>query len=421
MTGSSVGRTPLEIWHLILRYAIASPLLPFVDENALSTSLMDNLHMFSTNCQHYRIYRDVTQDIIERLRLVCRTWDKLLQSNSKDVAISDLDYNHYTSVQMNKHARRIHFWTQNVCKCKSLPPRNTCKFYQGPHPRIQEWMERSEDEQSLQRQIPNVRILVWDCPWISSLKFLGPLSNLTALSLYSHEYTNSTWSMQQLRIYAVRLTHLHVQNLDEASKLLSEEFSHPNIRYLSLRIEYSRDMTSHESVMNWTLPSLETLRIHGFVHPRIRKGINAFLFRHSEHLEGLDLEYLVFENLHFILAHIPPELWEICPNLTRLSIHCDLILQPIELLGRGRESHGWSSIELLHYGVFNHCDLQVSDLASIYQDLIRRWNITRIISAKPWNRHSMTGLKLFQQLAETEHIPITDHFHVPIEDVLREL
>ncbi|PVF95972.1 hypothetical protein CPB86DRAFT_875318 [Serendipita vermifera] len=419
MSISAVERTPLEIWRLILQYAVASPILPFVNENRLSTDLIESLHLFSTKCHHYRNYRDTTLSTLERLRLVCRTWANLLQDNSRDFALSDLESHHFTPEQTNKYARRVHLWTWTVCGCMTFREMEMCDYNRGLS--TIGWKHKSEDEQSLQRLIPNVRILLWDWPSFPSLKFLGPLSNLTALSLDCDKYADHAWSLEQLRVYTPRLTHLHLKHLNEMSRLLSEKFSHPTLRYLSLEIQHCYDMTSCQDILNWTLPALETFRISGVVHPQHTGCINTFLFRHAKNLDGLDISYLIFDPPHYTPGHIPPNLWNICPKLTRMGITGRHIANKIELLGKEQGSHGSPSIELLHHGVFDDYEPELSELVSTYQGLIRRWNVARIVSADPWNTHLETGVELFRQLAEIEHIPIIDQFYVPIQDALEQL
>ncbi|CAG8521688.1 11563_t:CDS:2 [Acaulospora colombiana] len=72
MTESAVQRTPIEVWTLILHHAIATPLLPFVDEahKHLSTSVIRTIDLFcwSESCDVYKKCRDM-ENAIKSLRL----------------------------------------------------------------------------------------------------------------------------------------------------------------------------------------------------------------------------------------------------------------------------------------------------------------------------------------------------------------
>ncbi|CAG8678770.1 1047_t:CDS:2, partial [Acaulospora colombiana] len=103
------------------------------------------------------------------------------------------------------------------------------------------------------------------------------------------------------------------------------------------------------------------------------------------HLTGLDIGYIGVSGSYPTPGDLPSNLWEICPGLTTLGINDFHISSGVELLGKQRNPYRLSSMELLNHGVFDSDFFDDSDLASIYRSLIKRWNITRIISAEPWN------------------------------------
>jgi hypothetical protein len=309
MESSSISRTPIEIWQLILQEAIASPLLPLTKEGVLSTDLTENLNIFSTSCEDYRVYRDIVQATIERLRLVCRTWANLLKDSTSYVTLTDLCSHHYPSQQMIKHARRVHLWTNTVCRCQRYIVTELCNFPGNLW--TLSWNKEMNDEQFLHSRIPNVKILLLDSLMISTLKFLKPLSNLVALSLHCDPHPDVTWNMKEISIYAPRLTHLHLEYLNEGSRLLVEEFQHNYLRYLSLRIDHESNIRfSYRKTMNWTFPCLETARIHGTVHQESANHITTFISRHLKGLKGLDIGYRIYMT-DYSPGSIPSNLWDL--------------------------------------------------------------------------------------------------------------
>jgi hypothetical protein len=295
MASSASERVPVEIWRLILHHAVASPLLPLTEEGELSTHLIETLHLFSATCRHCFIYRDVTQATIERLRLVCRTWATILREHAHEFALTDLKFGHYPSKQMTKCARRVQIWTKIMCGCSSSPRAMICNF-PGDY-FLTKWRKEMGNEQFLQTRIPQVKILILDSMPISTLKFLNPLSHLVALSLNYWNRPGMNCSMKEISNYAPRLTHLRLERLNEDARLLEEEFTHYNLRYLSLKIlSYIGSAFSPRKIMNWTFPSLETVRIHGDIHLEHKESISKFIIRHEKGLHGLDV----------LIAYAPP-------------------------------------------------------------------------------------------------------------------
>ncbi|PVF95974.1 hypothetical protein CPB86DRAFT_787533 [Serendipita vermifera] len=412
-TISAAERTPVEIWQQILRHAIASPLLPFTEDGKLSTDLIDNLQTLSADCRHYRMYRDVTQATIERLRLVCRAWADFLRNDTKDCALTDLDSNNYTSKEMNEHARRVQLWNSALCVCST-----NCEFAQEKW--IIDWTDEMNKEQFLRSRIPNVEILILDPLIIASLKFLEPLSNLVALSLHADTYVKVTWRMNELSTYATNLTHLNLDYVIETSRFLSEEITHPSIRFLSLRMEYQYGIFEHRKILNWKFPSLKTFRIHGVLHPEHGDSIKEFLSHHVNHLTGLDMEYRLFDGDTYIPGHIPSDLWNICPVLTSFGINFLHISKKFGLYGKERSSRTVPPLEFLLHGGFSDLFITPPELANLLHDLIARWKITKIISAEPWDTMEVlkSDLEEFLEEFERKDIPVVDHFNIKLQDAI---
>jgi hypothetical protein len=384
MASSASERIPVEIWHLILHHAVASPLLPFTEEGDLSTHLIETLHLFSATCQHCFIYRDVTQATIERLRLVCRTWATILRDSANEFALTDLKSNHYPSEQMSKSARRVQVWTEVLCKCRRSSGNVICNF-PGSY-NVTEWRKEMGNEQSLQTRIPHVKILILNSLEISTLKSLNPLSQLVAISLKCEDYPDMCWSMKEISNYAPRLTHLRLERLDEFSRLLAEDFMHYNLRYLSLKILYGTGRTfSPRKIMNWTFPSLETVHIRGDIHSEHKDSVSNFIIRHEKGLHGLDVLYRICTTSKQPLWEIPSDLWDRCPYLTQLGIHSHHLMLEIELLGTERDPICPPLELFIQYG-FDRRYIELSKLAILLKGLVKRWNVSKIVTSETWNK-----------------------------------
>jgi hypothetical protein len=331
MTISAVQRTPTEIWRLILHHAIASPLLPYVDEGFLSIHLIEALHLFPASCRHCFIYRDVTQAMIERLRLVCRTWADLLRSNTNDFVITDLDSHHYTSEKANKLARRVNIWTGRLCARIEYFGDIACPFRHKSW--NLNWNSKMDDEQYLNKLIPNVSILILDPLLAPFLRFLTPLSNLVALSLNCAPLLEVSWSMEHLLTCIPRLTHLCLKYLSENSRLFSEEVTHFNLLYLHLALDYYPRTFSPQRFMDWSFPSLQTLIIRGLLDPVCDDFINNFMTRHTRSILGLDINYRFHDRSgSYTPAHIPSTLWDICPNINAFGIDSYYLSKDIDII-----------------------------------------------------------------------------------------
>jgi hypothetical protein len=296
-----------------------------------------------------------------------------------------------------------------------------------------------DDEQFLHARIPNVKILILDSLMISTLKFLESLSNLVALSLHCDPHPDVTWNLKEISNYAPRLTHLHLEYLNESSRVLAEEFQHGNLRYLSLRIDHDNvTRFSPQKITNWTFPCLETACIHGIVHQEHADSIGKFISRHSKGLKGLDMGYRIYMT-DYSPGLVPPNLWELFPALTRLGIHCSYISGGMELIRKERHSDVLPPLELLvHDGFSYHVD--PTELASALRGLITKWNISRIVLTEPWDkvRNSTCSpfleyqvillylgtegrAKKFSQSFKMKRVPVVDSLLVPLQDALKDM
>jgi hypothetical protein len=109
MKRSLVDIIPTEIWEKIFSYATTSSLVPFTENGKIASSLIDTIDLFSSQCRDLQAYIDDTQAIVERLRLVCRTWARLLWRTVNEIAHTNLTTYYFPSLHLMGGA--TYLWT----------------------------------------------------------------------------------------------------------------------------------------------------------------------------------------------------------------------------------------------------------------------------------------------------------------------
>ncbi|PVF95977.1 hypothetical protein CPB86DRAFT_827576 [Serendipita vermifera] len=414
MALSAVERTPVEVWWLILEGAVDSPLLPFTEGGTLSTDLIENVDLFSANCRKYRVYRVVTQATVERLRLVCGTWAKLLQRNASELALIEFgSYQPIIEIE-NQRVKRVDIWGDRTCICEGSDQKRKCPFRQD----FDKWWGRGnalEYAKYLHNYLRDVKILSLDWLMTSSLHFFTPLSNLVALSIFCDQ-VKYTWRLEALSDYTPRLSHLHLQKLRERSPFLSETFTHLDLHYLSVEFEASSREFQPEKFMDWTFQSLRTLVIQGSVQISCGEFVKTFISRHSGGLIGLDVTYHCDGS-----GYIPPNMREGFPNIQTFGTSTRNLLEKggkgDEPLGKEPRTEIYPPVELLIHG-FHGPQIDYSGLTSSLQGLRSRWHITKIISADSWGEKSSHGLKAFIERFDGEDIAIVDNRNISLQEAL---
>jgi hypothetical protein len=345
---------------------------------------MNSSQLFARQCHHFLDYRNVTQATIERLRLVCRTWADLLRDKTSEFAVTDLESRHYTPSYINKIAIRVNINTGDIARACTYPTPPHCIFH--PNGGIERPPE-IDDERYFYTRIPNVKILIMGNFLMASLKYFKPLSNLVALSLDYDGSRKSKWHMKELSIYAPQLTHLQIRYLFGGSVLLSEKFTHYNLRYLKLEFFHSSEGSSSEKLVDWTFPLLQTFIIQGSVQPMAQEFVYGFITRHGKNLIGLDISYCGFHGPRLLSPFLlPSDLWEVCPSLHALGITSHhLLSKNNELLEKSRSTSACSSLGLLIDRFMFQFDFRPSQMVSVLKDLIRRWKIGKVVTAESWN------------------------------------
>jgi hypothetical protein len=162
---------------------------------------------------------------------------------------------------------------------------------------------------------------------------------------------------------------------------------HPNLRYFSLKIVRSSPIPLSQRKINWIFPSIEALSIYGMVHYEHVDPIRSFLSRHINGLTALDMGYRASTGEQ-PPGYVPANMWDLCPTLSQFGIHSSYLSQGIELLGKERDPSVHPPLELLIHAGFNNLYINLPELAIILNSLIKKWNITKIISLGPWNKVS---------------------------------
>ncbi|CAG8601602.1 2430_t:CDS:10 [Acaulospora colombiana] len=344
MSLSAVERTPVEIWDLILRCAVTMPFLPFTERGVLSAHLADNFNMISSMCP------------IDLMRLDAQTTN--IQANINSTIYS------YISVYL---------------------------AYQP--------QEASSGRVDDDARIPRVNVLILGPLTTRSLRALKPHSNLVVLSIGFSPEIPATWSMEELSTCAPRLSHLHLEDVHKNLRLLSNQLVHSNLRYLSL---LTTSWGEHDSPINWTFPSLQTLVIHGKLHRPSHKVINDFISRHGKGLTGLDIGYRLSGEDYLTLGDLPPTLWDTCPHLSVFGMDAFNIFTDFkfELLRKARDKDNSPSIELLLHKLSEYPQ-RLYQPTRFLQGLKDRWNVTNFIHPSPWAEQ--ISLKEIQSLGRPKN------------------
>jgi hypothetical protein len=282
MASSAVEQFPVEVWEVILHHAIASPILPFLDDGTLSLGLIDNLDLFSDRCHTFGKYRNS----VLRLRSVCRTWSNILHIRLIEYAFIDISSDRSLYERAMRRTRRLYMGVPPKCLCQQD---RTC---------ILAWADRTARSHSLyldenvivdvySKNVKILRLGLW-CP-IESFDCLTQLSNLSALSIDCELFKNMA-SLKELLVHVPCITHLQLSM--SKPTLLLDHLKLPHILYLSLSLSFSSSQSpAFLFLKKWTFRSLRTFSlITGLNHfiPGTTWMTN-FLSRHGASLSELSI------------------------------------------------------------------------------------------------------------------------------------
>lgn len=428
---SVIHRVPVELWQRILYYATICSSLPFTEDGKLSSSLIDNLDLFSTRCAVLRRYRDETQAAVERLRLVCQTWSKLLQPRAYEFVLIDSDDRYFPSKVALDQAKLLGWVLDFSCECRS-EDRRTCIYH-----RIQNQMEEKAklgtSDGGLPTKLPfNMKILLAHMLRSSSTDiFTAPLVNLAALSFCTllPGYT----SLEHMCSLAPNLTHLQLDVTMSNTAIFTNPVHFSTVRYLFLRI-LTFPTIEPVYLTRITFPSLRSLRILGWISVTNEGYLFDFISRHGSSIHELDMAD--FSYVEIELGHFPPQnsvtFWKTCPNISTLGINFYRVAmddpwyprnqtpQKITLLLGGRPYLTWEATLLAIAGL--------NRLRNI-------WDVEGVIFTRSWGEldlGSPRGPSVVNKppkwqvegsliTLEEMGFHIVDRFDVPLSEIIRQI
>ncbi|CAG8692993.1 15348_t:CDS:2 [Acaulospora colombiana] len=253
MTESAVQRTPIEVWTLILYHAIATPLLPFVDEshNHLSTSIIQTIDLFSDACPAYK---------------TCRGTEKTIKIGYPSKGISALKGVERLEFARDCYCTDFKFLddTENDleddigCLVEYISPRGEAEV---------PWWRNIEDEMTRQL-IRQVRIFSSYEHEFYTKKILGLMPQLQALSLRSSQRSEPLTSLLSLLPPESHITHLEICGIpwmEFTSYFSKGRCNLPCLRYLHLAFDFRSlwDTNNTKYTGEWAAFQLESLIITG--------------------------------------------------------------------------------------------------------------------------------------------------------------
>jgi hypothetical protein len=300
MEGRSTERVPVEIWTIILRRAIATPVLPFFGESQdfLESGILPNLRLFAQQCDLYREARQV-QRTVSTFRLVCRLWNSILSSVHSNCVITNYESHNYPTKDIKglSTVERLYVGTideEAFCFCSRSAAKAPC-FLKIPQkdastPEGAGWWEDLGDER-LKKLLYGVRILSLD-NWNFDLdKLIVTMPNIRAMviNFIYQELTEKIVLPFTVLSCQSQLTHLKLGTLDWST--FREQF-HPQVphlrqlRYLDLVFYSSKAGHPAERELKWNLPKLESLMMRGSIESQGKEEVTQFVQQCRQNLKG---------------------------------------------------------------------------------------------------------------------------------------
>jgi hypothetical protein len=393
MRRSSADIIPVEIWEQILSYATASSLLPFTENGKIASSLIDTIDLFSTDCIGLRAYIDDTQSTVERLRLVCRSWAKLLQRIVNEVALTNLRTYYFPSNRPVEWATYLWIGGMSDCACWWTTNKRSARCVHlslRDRKAIQE--KKDLDQTSLLRFFsPQLKILFWSHFTAQRLDLpLSKIGNLMALSISSSNMPVRL-SLKDLSVSLPHLSHLDFPINEDNANILFEEVELRALSYFSLKLTLWR---SHEQpiMASWTFPQLRTLLIEMGLSIEQRADFERFLYNHRNSIVELDPSWSYYKDNNTDLSVVSPSLWNICPNIKILGTNTWIISQINE-----SPEGAWETMDtpippltFLMSSPSISWEEELDNLSAIS----KRLNVEKVVNKVPWSERHQTEMSL---------------------------
>ncbi|KIM24618.1 hypothetical protein M408DRAFT_317392 [Serendipita vermifera MAFF 305830] len=401
MSLSAVGKTPTEIWASILSLLLRTPLLPRDD-----VTIAESLAVFSNGCDADRLYRDLCR-ISVSLRLVCSSWDRLVQRIHPTVVIANLNTNYVEELPAHVlpalsmegksrpellKAQRLAIWTPFECscgqECRSGLPSHTA----DPLRRMKKptgLLNPFDPAQDLSRlevfifgsygglkspvplldRAPNLRVLSWAVEWRDAY-FEPPIhhrvhNNLTHLKIslrWDHIYSLKS----PIPFHNLRFLHLSISD-----RISGEEYVATLRKPNDLGLE------------NWAeFPILQRLHLSLCVDELQQRKDDLVAFLTAV---GTNLSSLIYNVSYDRSIWFEPEFWDLFPSLVEFGLYDHLILTRWELSPPPKTMKPLNLIyqfsDYAHPSVDETPDNTVLDQ---FISLCKRWRTEKMTILQPW-------------------------------------
>jgi hypothetical protein len=456
MKRSLVDIIPTEIWEKIFSYATVSSLLPFTENGKIASSLIDTIDLFSGQCRDLRAYIDDTQAIVERLRLVCRTWARLLWRIVNEIAHTNLTTYYFPSLHLMGGATYLWTGDTNECFCwlyRSLRRENVKCVHESLGQRDTNSVPNDLTEDILLNIFSShLKILFWSRTAAQRMDLpLEALGNLMALSMSPHSMPSS-YSLKRISSFVPYLSHFHFSISEKNAHLLFEEVEFPSISYLSLKLEMQQRYEA-SIMVPWKFPRLRTFIIQGTLFIEHRADFEKFLYNHRDGIVEFDAHGTYYAENGTYNIFFSPSLWKICPNIKVIGMGPGLMAfiqghpesdweTPELTFSPGLSESDWEaqnvSIPPLTLLVHNLVGLWENDLDN-FAAMKKRLNIKKVVYVVSWDQRDqreasmlkaerfmqaggpkLRAQKILDKIMEIE-IVIVDKFGSPLSDFFTHL
>jgi hypothetical protein len=412
MEESAVRRTPNEIWAMILRRAVLSPIFPFMDDsqNYLHADIIENIQLFPYECEVYR--QAITAEKAWKiLRLVCRSWESIISDFHQGCIFAHTKGVRYPAINKRvlEGLERVQVvWDSGdgYCTCGGTPCHIKDHKYspiKDQEPRLQDF-----DEERLTQLFRHVRTLTLT-DWELDRKWLiSSMPKLQALNLY-HPSRALGPPLDALSTFIPdhsSLTHLQLDNLTWKKfyvHLSSKNIFLRSLHYLALDFndQWDDEIDIEGRKFEWNSPKLKHLVIRGYANLRDKEELDLFLQTCGKTV----IEYVVtcsFSEHTYNLPHI-----EHFPHLCLYGSSFFYLFSRIRSSTDDSEmpSHKNTNLRTLIVFEFNDAHrLDPEEFAMQFASLIKTWGFKEIrVDAIPesfWfnkflTRFTSMNLKLF--------------------------
>jgi hypothetical protein len=288
METSAVQRTPNEIWAMILRRVVVTPLFPFMDdqEDYLHADIIEHIQLFPNGCDVYR-QTIVAEKAWKILRRVCRSWDSIVSNFHQGCIFAHEKGIRYPAVDKRvleglERIQIVFDTGKGSCTCGKTPCFVKDHKYsplKGQEPRLHDFGD--EKLKQLFRHIRTMTISDWkiDRKWL-----IHSMPKLQALNIY-HPHRN--WSAPVEPLITLlpdhcNLTHLQLDNVSWNQLYMHFSTKRPflqSLHYLALAFAEKAygEPNIEEQKIEWNSPKLKKLVIRGYINFNEKETFALFL------------------------------------------------------------------------------------------------------------------------------------------------